>query len=363
MNKELEDLQHTIKRKYSFRINPQYAESFRTNIKNGQIIPLIQEVFRVLDWPIVYTDHNTVEAKRKNQWKKSTAKLTVTKKTSGRIEVHSKSLEGHLTDLGKNSKRTGLFIALFKKLEKDYSTNGKLIELEDEFNKKNNWEYYDIPKTLPQPHNSSDPNLKTAIISSFFIAIAIGLILGLLTHIFRHVIGIYELGIGLFIGYLLGKTLTKTNIIDYNHSKLFILGILVLGLLTSLYTQYVMINYENNNENFSYINYLIIRFGTGLELSDNLNTGWIGYIILWSLHIGFAYYIALHRVTLMIVDFVINRVPVQVIDYTIYLLEKDNSLSEVRLLLAEKGWEKASDQDQVFEAINEIFALQEINRN
>jgi uncharacterized membrane protein YphA (DoxX/SURF4 family) len=362
MNKELEDLQHSVKRRFSNRINPQYSESFKPTIEEGQIIPLIQEVFRLLDWPIVYTDDKSVEAKRKNQWNKLTAKVTVTRKPSGRIEVHSKSLEGHLTDLGKNSKRTGLFIALFKKLEKEYSANDKIKELEDEFKKRNNWEDYDVPTTLPQPKESSEPNLINTIIGSFCIALSIGVIIGFLTYVFRHIAGIYELGTGLYVGHFLGKTLTKTNYIDYNHSKLIILGILLLGLVTNFFTQYILINYNSHYENFGFIDYLSYRFNSDLKLSDNLYAQWIGHIILWSLHIALAYFIALHRVTFTIIDYAITRIPSEVIDYTVYLLEKDNSLSEVRTLLAEKGWKKTSDQDQVFEAINELFGLQELNR-
>lgn len=363
MNKELEDLQHTVKRRFSFRINPQFSETFKTNIKEGQIIPLVQEVFRELDWPLVYTDNKSVEAKRKNQWDKLTAKLTVTKMPNGRIEVHCKSLEGHLTDLGKNSKRTGLFILLFKKLEKEYSTNGKLVELEDEFNKRNNWEDYEVPETLPQPSKSAEPKLTNALIGSVFIAATIGIAVGLLSHVFRHIIGIYEVGIGLFVGYFLGKTLTKANYIDYNRSKLLILGILLFGLFINFYVQYYMMNLDKHYENFGFIDYLRYSFSGGITLTKNMNTGWVGYVILWCLHIGFAYLIALHRATFIIINFAINRVPMEVIDYTIYLLEKDNSLSKVRLLLAEKGWKKTKDQDQVFEAINEIFGLQEANRD
>lgn len=363
MNKELEDLQYLVKRRFSFRINPQFSENFKTNIKDTQIIPLIQEVFKILDWPIVYTDNKSVEAKRKNQWNKLTAKLTVTKRSLGRIEVHSKSLEGHITDLGKNSKRTGLFIALFKKLEKEYGENGRLEELEKEFNKKNNWEDYEIPKSLPKPPNLSEPNITNTILYSILISIILGITLGLLTHFYRHIEVIYEFGAGLFIAYFLGKTLIKTNYTNFNHSKLLIIGILVLALFMNFYTQYFMIDYEKSNYNFNFLEYLKNRFGGGIMLTDNFNTGWIGYAILWGLHIGFIYIITIYRLTFTIINYVIDRIPSEVIDYTLYLFEKDHSISEVRLHLSEKGWKKLSDQDQVFEAINEIIGLQDLNRN
>ena len=151
MNIELENLQSTIKRKYSFKYKPEFSESFKTGIKESQIIPLTIEVFEKLEWPIVFRDKKSVEAKRKGDWNKLTEKITITKKASGRIEVHSKTIEGNFIDFGKNSKRTGLFIALFQKLATEYKENGKLAELETELEKQNTWADYEVPTELPEP--------------------------------------------------------------------------------------------------------------------------------------------------------------------------------------------------------------------
>ena len=362
MNQELEELQFSVKRKFSFRINPQYSESFKTKIPDGQILPLIQEVFRILDWPIVYTDKHSVEAKRKNQWNKLTAKLTITKKAGGRIVVLSKSLEGHLTDLGKNSKRTGLFIALFKKLETEYEANGKLIELEEEFNKKNNWEGYEVPDQLPPPAKTTEPNLTLTIASGIIIAAICGIILGFLVHNFGHLIGFYEIGIGLFVGYVFGKVLTKTNYITHTHVKTLIISILIATLFISLITEYYISKSNFLYSSVTLVDYFKLRIERGLVF-ENFDTGWIGLAIAWVFQIWFSYIIALYRATHLILFFVINRIPTEVIDFTLYHLENGSSLSQTRHYLAQKGWEKTSDQDNVFEAINDIFGLQELNRN
>ena len=68
MNIELENLQSTVKTKYSFKYKPEFSESFKTDLKDNQIIPLIIEVFEKLEWIVVFTDKKTVEAKRKNDW-------------------------------------------------------------------------------------------------------------------------------------------------------------------------------------------------------------------------------------------------------------------------------------------------------
>ena len=64
MNIEYENLQSTIKRKYSFKYKPEFSESFKTEIEDSQIIPLTIEVFEKLEWPIVYRDKKSVEVKR-----------------------------------------------------------------------------------------------------------------------------------------------------------------------------------------------------------------------------------------------------------------------------------------------------------
>lgn len=362
MNQELEDLQYTVKRRFSFGINPQYSESFKTKIADGQIIPLIQEVFRILDWPVVYTDKHSVEAKRKNQWDKLTAKLTITKKNGGRIEVHSKSLEGHLTDLGKNSKRTGLFIALFKKLETEYEADGKLAQLEEEFNKNNNWEDYEVPDQLPPPPKTIEPSLSLTITAAIVIAAICGITLGFLNHNFGQIIGIYELGIGLFVGYFFGLTITKTNFTTHNAIKIIIVCILLTILFISLITEYYIGRSNLLYSNLELADYLKLRVERGLVF-ENMNTGWIGLVIAWIFQIWFAYIIALYRATHLILFFFINRIPTEVINFTVYHLENGSSISQTRYHLAQKGWKKTSDQDNIFEAISDIFGLQELNRN
>lgn len=361
MNKELEDLQYLVKRRFSFGINPQFSENFKTNIKDTQIIPLIQEVFKILDWPIVYTDNKSVEAKRKNQWNKLTAKITVTKKSSGRIEVHSKSLEGHLTDFGKNSKRTGLFIALFKKLEKEYSANGKLNELEEEFNKINNWEEYEVPDKLPLPKKNREPNISIAIVGGLILAIILGFFYGYLTNLFGYLIGLYEFGIGISVGYLFGKILVRANYLHEKPAKIMIGSILLIILISSQFIGFIIIKTQNSLTDLSFFNFINLHLERGLTI-DNIETGWIGLIIVWGFQLVLPFIIAVFKSTLIVMKAVYEKVPEEVLEYTIFLIKKNKPISEVRLLLAEKGWSEKSDQEDIFDAINVIIGIQDFRR-
>lgn len=361
MNIELENLQSTIKRKYSFKYKPEFSESFKTDIKESQIIPLTIEVFEKLEWPIVFTDKKSVEAKRKGDWNKLTEKITITKKPSGRIEVHSKTIEGNFIDFGKNSKRTGLFIALFQKLATEYKESGKLSELETEFEKENSWADYEIPAELPKPKEFRKPNLALSIIGGLIIAILFGILVGFLAFNYTYIIGIYEFGIGLGIGYLFGQILKKTNYIEFRPIQFTIIGMMIVMFATNLFTQYQLIIAENNISEFGFLEFIKLRFENGLNIKD-LNTGWIGLTLFWIFQIVFPYYLAHGIVSGIIMNYMIKKIPEKVLEYTIYLFEMGKSESEVRAELAQKGWNKKSDQDDVIQALVERIGFQQINR-
>lgn len=361
MNTELENLQSTIKRKYSFKYKPEFTESFKTEIEEGQIIPLIIEVLEKLDWPIVFRDKKSVEAKRKGDWNKLTEKITVTKKASGRIEVHSKSLESNFIDFGNNSKRTGLFIAVFQKLSSEYQKSGKLKELETEFNIKDNWEDYEIPSELPKPKEYRKPNLALTIIGGIIISVFFGILFAVLTFKFTYFIFIYEVALGIGIGYFFGQILKKTNYTEFRQLQ-FIIGMMVLVMfITSQFIRYQLAIAEHNIFGFNFFEYIKMLFKQGFKI-DNFNTGWIGLTIIWAIQIVLPYFIAIAKVAGITANYIIKKIPEKVLEYAIYLLDTGKSESEVRAELSQKGWTKKSDQDNVFQAIIEISGFQEINR-
>ena len=361
MSIQYENLQSTIKRKYSFKYKPEFSESFKTEIKDSQIIPLTIEVFEKLDWIIVYRDEKSVEAKRKGNWNKLTEKITVTKKTSGRIDVHSKTIEGNFIDFGKNSMRTGLFIALFKQLASEYQHSGKLNELETELEKENSWVDYVIPSELPKPKVTRQPNLTFSIIGGLIIAFLVGVIVGFLTVNFTYLIGVYELGIGLVIGFLFSQVLKATNFNEFRSIQVMVGAIMVVMFLTNQFTQYQLMITNNDISGLTFFEFMKIRIENGLTIND-LNTGWIGLILSWILQIVFPYFLAISKVAISSGKRIIEKIPDAVLEYTIYLFEMEKPESEIRAELAQKGWNKKSDQDDVFLAIAEISGFNQVIR-
>lgn len=361
MNIDIENLQSEIKRKHVFKYKPEFTESFKTDISENQIIPLTIEVFEKLEWPVVFTDKKSVEAKRKGDFNKLTEKVTVKKNSSGRIEVHSKTIEGNFLDFGKNSKRTGLFIALFKKLSLEYKESGKFVELETEYEKQNNWTDYEIPTKLPQPKVYGKPNLAIAIIGGIIISIGIGLLIGFLTQNFVYFIGVYELGIGLALGYLFSEVLKQANYIEFDKIQIMIGIMAFLVCLTSLYFQYYLIITENNISDLGFIEFVKLRIENGLMIKT-LNTGWIGLALSWIFQIVFPFFLAQAKVASSLMNYSIEKIPEKVIEYVIYLFDNEKSESEVRAELASKGWNKKEDQEDVFDAIGAISGFQQNNR-
>lgn len=361
MKIEYKELRNEIKRKHSFKYKPKFSESFKTNINENQITPLIIEVLKKLEWPIVFQNNKSVEAKCKGDFSKLVGKLTITKNNSGRIEVNSKSLEGNFFDFGKNSKRTGLFIALFKKLAIEYKESGKLNELETEFEKQNSWVDYEVPSKLPKPKKFGKPNLILTIIGGLIIAILFGILIGFLTIEFTYFIGLYELGIGIGIGYLFGLVLRQTNYIEFRPIQFIIAGMMVILFFTNLYTQYYLVSIENNMITFNFIEFMRFRWEVGLKIKK-LETGSVGLLLFWIFQIVFPFFLAEVKIAGITMNYMIEKIPKKVLEYTIYLFDIGMQVSEVRAELSQKGWNKESDQNEVFEALGAINGFRENNR-
>ncbi|WP_196889865.1 hypothetical protein [Aureivirga sp. CE67] len=360
MKIELEELESTIKRKISFKYKPEFKETYRPTIKENYVIPLIIEVFNELEWEIVFTDGNSVEAKHNGDYNKQNEKITVVKKTSGSLEISSKSLNSNLTDFGSNSKRTGLFIALFKRLEKEYSNSGKLEELEKEYNSKYGWEDYEVPNELTPPNEFPKSRIESSIGVGLISSIIIGFVIGFLSLNLGYIIGLFEFGIGISIGYLFGVSLKKKNYLDFDRIRLLLIGFSIISFISSQYSQYLII-LSNNDFSISFFEFISLKINNGLKIKE-LNLGWIGLLVSWGIQLVLPIYIAQVKTLNILMNYQIEKIPEDVITFVCYCLEQDKDLETIRAELSERGWKKESEQDQVFIAIDCISGINESKR-
>lgn len=132
--------------------------------------------------------------------------------------------------------------------------------------------------------------------------------------------------------------------------------------LTNLCTQHQLIITKNNIPELGFFEFMQLRFESGLTIKG-LNTGWIGLTLTWIFQMVFPYFIAIVKIASITSNYSIEKVPEKVLEYTIYLFTMEKSESEVRAALAQKGWNKKTDQDNVIQAIAEISGFQQMNRD
>jgi len=359
MTEEQKKYEKTIKKKHSFGWTPKYEEETKTSLNKTVFAPIVIKTFEKLEWDIVFQDETQIEAKRKGDWNNWTEKIEVTF-AFGKIKVKSLSLGNEMWDNGRNSKRVKLFIHVFNEIEKSFDRES-LKELETETEKANNWDDYEIPETLPQPKKREEPKVIIPIIGGIVSALLLGFIVAFLSVKGIYIIGLFEVGVAIAIGFILKYLIKFSNYTDYNKLNYILIGMVVITYVSNQYFQYQMILNENNYEPIGFIEFIKLRLEGGLTIKS-LNTGWIGLVVSWLFQLGFTYAIGMLRLASNLTSYQLDRIPMEVVDFTVYHFVKEKTENQVRTELSKKGWTEKQDQDEVFESIGALQDATELNR-
>jgi len=173
MEQKYRDFEKSIKREHSFRFTPQYKEQFSVQLKPRTFVEIGLHVFEKLKWEVVYSDENTVEATYLTGIGVRAFNILANINDRGLVEVKSVSIGNEMWDIGKNSLRVKLFIFAFNEELKTYDAE-RLQELEKEIVKKDNWDEYIIPESLPAPSKFKEPQFAIPIIGTILLALIIG---------------------------------------------------------------------------------------------------------------------------------------------------------------------------------------------
>ena len=362
MEESLKVYEKTIDKKHGFGFTPKFEEEFRTNLNEKVFIPIAEKTIEKLHWDLVHKGDKVVEAKRKessfgvDKW---TEAITINF-SHGKITVKSESLGNEFWDNGRNSKRVKLFIHAFKEIEKSLDRES-IEKLEVEIDRKDNWDDYIIPENLSKPNKIKKANFTIVLIGGLLVSIVLALILAQLSVFGFYVIFLFESLVALAIGFSLKWLIEVSNFTEFNKLKKLLIGMVVLTYLLNQYFQYEMILIEYNLDRIGFLEFMKLRLEEGLTVRK-INTGWIGLIISWILQFVITYYIALSKLISNIASYQLQRVPVDVIDFTFYHFLKKKTETEVRNELSKKGWDVEQNQDEVFEAISALYGLNEIKR-
>lgn len=359
MTEELKKYESTIKKKHSFNWTPKFEEEIRTDLNKTVIIPIVIQAFEKLGWDLVYQDEKNAEAKRKGGWNRWTEKISVTF-DYGKLTIKSVSLGNEMWDNGRNSKRVKLFIYAFQNTEKEFDRE-TLAELEKEVDKKNNWDDYVTPESLPQPKIRKEPQFWIPIVGGIITALLLGFIVAFLSVKGIYIIGLFELGVAIVIGYVLKQLIKISNYTFYDYLHYLLIVMILITYISNQYFQYQIILNENNFQPFSFWQFMQARFEAGLTIKK-LNTGWVGLLISWGLQFVITYFIGVLRLYSSLISYSLERVPMEVVDFAFYHFVKEKTEDQVRDELSKMGWTEKQDQEEVFESIGAMQGATEMNR-
>lgn len=352
----------TIKKKHSINFSPKYKKEFRTSVNKTLFVAIAKKTVERLGWDLVFKDENNIEAKRKEKslgierWTEAiTASFDY-----GNVIVKSESLGNEIWDAGRNSKRVNLFINAFEETLKTFDRES-LTALEKEIEKKNNWDDYVIPESLPQPIQTKNPNILIPIIGGLIISLILGFLLAFISVKGLYIIFLFEILVATAITFAMKHLIKLSNFTDFNKLQYLLAGMIVLIYMLNQYFQYEIILNENNYDRIGFLEFLKLRFSEGLTIKK-LNVGWIGLVISWILQLGLTSLFVYLRIVSVLTKYAIERVPIEVVDFAFYHLVKQKTEEDVRNELAKKGWTDKINQDEVFEAIGGFQNATELNR-
>ncbi|KXK28317.1 MAG: hypothetical protein UZ12_BCD005001011 [Bacteroidetes bacterium OLB12] len=264
-------------------------------------------------------------------------------------------------DFGRNSKWVKLFEFAFKNHEKDYDIE-KQIELEKEVKRKDNWDDYVIPTSLPQPVKRIEPTFAIPVTGGIFVSILAAYIIAYVSVNGIYIIGFYESIIGFGFGLSLKYLIKWSNFTNGEKLHYLIYAMIALFFFANQIFQYEIVMSKNNITGVSFMDFIKFKFENGLKIKS-VNTGWIGLIISWVFQILVIYWITVLKTFSSLLIYQSERVPSEVIDFAYYHFVKGKSEQEVRLELAKMGWNTDLSQNEVIESIGAIGERQDFIRS
>lgn len=362
MTKVFKEFEKQIKKTHKIAYTPQYKSEFHTQLSEKAFFAITNQTFEKLDWDIIYIDQHSIEAKRKvkkfgmSQYTES----IIVSYNYGNVIVKSESLGNEFWDNGRNSKRVHLFVHVFQQIEKECNRED-LKKLEKEQEAKDNWDNYIIPNELPKPKKIRKPKILFSIIIAIATSILLAFVIAKISITAKYVIFLFEFLVGLALAFSLKLGIQLGNYTNFIQLKNILIASIIIVFIGNQVFQYIIIINENNINGIGFFEFLKYRIQLGLKLKK-INVGTIGLIISWIIQLGLSFifgYIFLMR---FLINYVIKRVPSEVVEFAFYHFIKGKDEHEVRHELSTLGWDKKQDQNEVFEAIDGIQGQNQMNR-
>lgn len=335
MQPRFKEFERNIRRRHRFGWSPKFSEKAFTKLTPKQGVALSGKVIESLGWVLVEQDESCVEAVKPQSHFQSGGDIKITFEPNG-FTVVSETVSGGFWDYGRNSKRALLFIHAFKTIAQEYSPE-RLKTLVAQWDRKYNMDDYVIPASLPPYSGRGEPRSFILPVGSVLVALVLGVLLA------------------------------RFSVYDYRFFML-VETMAVILLHTSIRGLIKLGNYSDPQQ-LKYIHGVAISLQyVASALASILYLSWfqdhpeaitlmglIEFIGLAIFRLLLAYYVSWIMLSLFFLRFVINRVPTEVSDFTIYHFVHDKSEEQVRKELSKKGWVDRQAQDEAIAAAGAMF--------
>jgi len=349
-----------LKKNHSFGWSPNYKEEVNTKLNTIQFHAISVLTFEKLGWDIVFIEDARIVAKRKNEWNHYTERIAASFK-NGKIEVISKSVNDANWDLGRNSIRVKHFIFVFNKIEASFDKNS-LGELELETKRLINWDDYEEPLILPTPFVVRKPNLLVPLCFGLLASTIIGYLLALLTINGLYVVGLVELVVAFAIARVLTLSITINNFTNLNQLNFILIVSVLLVYTVNQFFQFRLVSSNTQLGLLEFLDFTKSKIDSGLVVAS-FQTGYIFIVVSWIVQLVVTYIFGHIQLESSLINYKLNRVPKEVINFVTYSLKRGKSEKQIRNELSQKGWTDHQNQNAVFEYFNTTQDINEYNRN
>ena len=225
------------------------------------------------------------------------------------------------------------------------------------------YDQYTAPVLLPSPTKEQPASFPIiSVVLGCLTAVGLGIALFLASRLIYIVI-LYNV----FIGVCLGK------VISYGIGVAGYRGVFMLKLLTTVCAFLVYLSFyvvllayalTYMEESFNFIELPIIFIDFMREVAEvqeffGAEIGTIGNIIIWIVELLITCFYSWEQVKIKLRAMDVESVPMEVIEFILYLYGKKYEINNVRRELADHGWKDRLDQDKALSATSSLLSLEQ----
>ena len=349
----LKKYEATLQSTPHFAWTPKHSERFRTDLSRRTFFAIAQRTVATLGWSEGGYNESQLRAYREGGWSSHGEQIRVDF-DAGAVTVRSESIQGYY-DWGRNSKNAQLFVYAFHQIAEQYDATA-LAALDRDLERAENWEDYSEPKSFPKPVARGERMPWLLFVGG---AVLAGLLGGLVAAIqiqFGYFLFAFEVAIGFALGFLLFHALAvPSRMAGYAHLLKVLLGVIVLTYAAREYWTYRLLLDTLTPADFPFTDYLALRWEKGFLFGD-IETGWIGLLLIWGAQIWFTNLVAAGVLTSRLITHAVEDVPRELVEFALYQLHHGKNEPELRRELAQRGWTASTDQDAVLLAVEAVWA-------